>query len=173
MSTEKAVEYSLNKMIVIHTPTQEVYDRLEKYAREHGLDWLGINRFPEYKGDTCVNVNTDKIRYCGVEFYRDEGYEVIELESPNELTITIKSDGYKVVSASCNNITTTAKCNDTDTFNLSKGSHMALKRLIDKMNEPVKEDRSNKIEKGDIVELLPTDRTAPKEFIGLQGDCCG
>ena len=87
----------------------------------------------------------------------------------DSLTITIKSDGHKIVSASCNNITVEAKCNDTDTFNLSKGSHMALKRLIDKMNEPVKEDRSNKIEKGNIVELLSTDHTAPREFIGLQG----
>lgn len=83
----------------------------------------------------------------------------------DSLTITIQSDGHKVVSASCKDITVEAKCNDTDTFNLSKGSHMALKRLIDKM----KESKSNKIEKGDIVELLPTDHTAPKEFIGLQG----
>ena len=169
MSIEKAVEYSLDKMIVIHTPTQEIYDRLEKYARAHGLAWLGINHFPEYKGDTCINVSATYTQYCKVEFYRDGGYEIIELESPDEITITINSDGHKVVSASCKDITVEAKCNDSDTFNLSKGSHIALKRLIDKMNEPVKEDRSNKIEKGDIVELLPTDRTAPKEFIGLQG----
>ena len=175
MSIEKAVEYSLDKEIVIHTPTQEIYDRLEKYAREHDLDWLGINRishinhFTEYKGDTCINLSSIYTQYCNVEFYHDEGFEIIELESPNEITITIHSDGHKVVSASCNDITATAKCNDTDTFNLSKGSHMALKRLIDKMNEPVRKDNSNKIEKGDIVELLSTDHTAPREFIGLQG----
>ena len=84
----------------------------------------------------------------------------------DSLTITIKSDGYKVVSASCNDITVEAKCNDTDTFNLSKGSHMALNRLIDKMNEPIK---SNKIEKGDIVEILDTNYPSIKETIGLQG----
>ena len=91
----------------------------------------------------------------------------------DSLTITIKSDGHKVVSASCNDITVEAKCNDTDTFNLSKGSHMALRRLIDKMNEPVKEDRSNKIEKGDIVEILDTNYPSIKETIGLQGIVMG
>ena len=39
----------------------------------------------------------------------------------------------------------------------------------DGQSESVKEDNSNKIERGDIVELLPTDCIAPKEFIGLQG----
>ena len=169
MSMKKAVEYSLDKRIVIHTPTQEVYDRLEKYAKKHGLVWFNCNNFPEYGSDTCVEISVNEVWYCNIDFYRDKGYEIIELESPDELTITIHSDGHKVVSATCNDITVEAKCNYTDTFNLSKGSHMALKRLIDKMNEPVKEDNSNKIEKGDIVELLPTDHTAPKEFIGLQG----
>lgn len=75
MTIEKAVEYSLDKGIVIHTPTQEVYDRLEKYAREHGLDWFGnnrINHFPEYKGDTCISVGATYTQYCNVKFYRDE-----------------------------------------------------------------------------------------------------
>ena len=87
----------------------------------------------------------------------------------DSLTITIKSDGHKVVSASCKDITVEAKCNDTDTFNLSKGTHMALNRLIDKMNESVRKDNSNKIEKGDIVEILGTDTHYLEETIGLQG----
>lgn len=87
----------------------------------------------------------------------------------DSLTITIKSDGYKVVSASCKDITVEAKCNDTDTFNLSKGSHMALKRLIDKMKESAKEDNSNKIEKGDIVEILEVGNAFLSATIGIQG----
>ena len=85
----------------------------------------------------------------------------------DSLTITIKSDGYKIVSASCNNITTTAKCNDTDIFNLSKGSHMALNRLIDKMNESVNDDSKFKV--GDIVEIISNSICAMDESIGLQG----
>ena len=85
----------------------------------------------------------------------------------DSLTITIKSDGHKVVSASCNNITTTAKCNDSDTFNLSKGSHMALNRLIDKMNEPGNDDSKFKV--GDIVEIISNSICAWDESIGLQG----
>ena len=169
MTMEKAVECSLDKRIVIHTPTQEVYNRLEKYAKAHGIVWFNCNNFPEYGRDTCVEISVNEVWYCNIDFYRDRGYEIIELESPNELTITIKSDGHKIVSATCNDITATAKCNDTDTFNISKGSHMALKRLIDKMNEPVKEDNSNKIEKGDIVEIIGTGITYLEETIGLQG----
>ena len=87
----------------------------------------------------------------------------------DSLTITIKSDGHKVVSASCNDITVGVKCNDTDTFNLPKGSHVALKRLIDKMKEPAKEDNSNKIEKGDTVEIIDDADPYLKGSIGLQG----
>ena len=85
----------------------------------------------------------------------------------DSLTITIKSDGHKVVSASCKDITATAKCNDTDTFNLSKGTHMALNRLIDKMNESVNDDSKFKV--GDIVEIISNSICAWDESIGLQG----
>ena len=47
----------------------------------------------------------------------------------DSLTITIKSDGHKVVSASCNDIIVKAKCNDTDTFNLSSGYFFYKKSL--------------------------------------------
>ena len=85
----------------------------------------------------------------------------------DSLTITIKSDGHKTITASCNDITVEAKCNDTDTFNLSKGSHMALNRLIDKMNEPVNDDSKFKV--GDIVEIISNSICAWDESIGLQG----
>ena len=85
----------------------------------------------------------------------------------DSLTITIKSDGHKVVSASCNDIIVKAKCNDTDTFNLSKGSHMALKRLIDKMVESNNDDSKFKV--GDIVEIISNSICALEESIGLQG----
>ena len=169
MTMEKAIEYCKDKRVAIHTPTQEVYDNLGSYVNKSEYRWLPRNYFPENGKYTCVNLENGYTCYAYYDYYKGIRYEIIELITDDSLTITIKSDGHKVVSASCNNITTTAKCNDTDTFNLSKGSHIALKRLIDKMNEPVKEDKSNKIEKGDIVELLPTNRTAPKEFIGLQG----
>ena len=85
----------------------------------------------------------------------------------DSLTITINSDGHKVVSASCKDITVEVKCNDTDTFNLSKGSHIALKRLIDKMNEPAK--LGSKFKTGDIVEVIGNSINAHDESIGLQG----
>ena len=81
MSMKKAVEYSVDKRIVIHTPTQEVYDRLDKYAKDHNLDWLSRNFFPEYGRDTCVNVNTYATLFADIDSYRDKGYEIIYLES--------------------------------------------------------------------------------------------
>ena len=81
MSIEKALEYSLDKRIVIHTPTQEVYDRLDKYAKEHNLDWLSRNFFPEYGRYTCVNVDTYGASFADIDYYRDKGYEIIYLES--------------------------------------------------------------------------------------------
>ena len=166
MTMEKAVEYCKGKRVAVHTPTQEVYDKFGKYVDKSEYRWLPRNYFPENGKYTCVNLENGHSYYAYYDYYKGVHWEIVELIPDNSLTITIKSDGYKKVTATCNDITATAKCNDTDTFNLSKGSHMALKRLIDKMNESIK---SNKIEKGDIVELLPTDHTAPKEFIGLQG----
>ena len=89
----------------------------------------------------------------------------------DSLTITIKSDGHKIVSANCNDITVKAKCNDTDTFNLSKGTHMALKRLIDKMKESVNDDSKFKV--GDIVEIIDTEVSFLSPSIGLQGIIIG
>ena len=166
MTMEKAVEYCKNKRVAIHTPTQEVYDNLGSYVDKSEYRWLSRNYFPENGKYTCVNLENGYTCYAYYDYYKGARWEIVELIPDNSLTITIKSDGHKVVSASCNDITVEAKCNDTDTFNLSKGSHMALKRLIDKMNEPIK---SNKIEKGDIIEILDTDYPPIKETIGLQG----
>lgn len=166
MTIEKATEYCKGKRVAIHTPTQEVYDKFGKYVAKSEYRWLPRNYFPENGKYTCVNLENGHTCYAPYGYYKGVRWEIVELITDNSLTITIKSDGHKVVSASCNNITTKAKCNDTDTFNLSKGTHMALKRLIDKMNEPIK---SNKIEKGDIVEILGTGTPYLKETIGLQG----
>ena len=81
MSIENAVEYGLNEKIVIHTPTQEAYNRLEVYFREHDRDWLSCNRFPEYEGGTCVDVSANVVRYGDIDWCHDNGYEVIEVES--------------------------------------------------------------------------------------------
>ena len=166
MTMEKAIEYCKDKRVAIHTPTQEVYDKFGKYVNKSEYRWLPRNYFPENGKYTCVNLENGHFYYAYYDYYKGIRYEIIELIPDNSLTITIKSDGHKVISASCKDITVEAKCNDTDTFNLSKGSHMALKRLIDKMNEPIK---SNKIEKGDIVEILDTNYPPIKETIGLQG----
>ena len=170
MIMEIAVEYSLDKYIAIHVPTQKLWNSLGEYVKKIGASWLSINCFPEYGHDTCVNFGRNYACHADISWYKENDYEIIELvgESVEDdtLTITIHSDGHKVVSASCNDITVEAKCNDTDTFNLSKGSHIALKRLIDKMNEPIK---SNKIEKGDIVEILVAGDETPSQTVGLQG----
>ena len=81
MTIENAVEYGLNEKVVIHTPTQEAYNRLEMYFREQDRDWLSCNRFPEYDGGTCVDVSANVVRYGDIDWCHDNGYEVIEIES--------------------------------------------------------------------------------------------
>ena len=175
MYIEDAVNYCLSHKAVIHTPNEDIYNSLMSYLDESSLKWFNVlkaskfNCYSDYKKDTCIRIIKQdyNIYYSCVNYFKDRGYEIIELESPDEITITIKSDGHKVVSASCNDITVEAKCNDTDTFNLSKGSHIALKRLIDKMNEPAK--LGSIFKTGDIVEVIGNSINAHDESIGLQG----
>ena len=167
MTIEKAIEYCKGKRVAIHTPTQEVYDKFGKYVDKSEYRWLSKNYFSKYRERTCVNLENGHTCFSPYGYYKNFHWEIVELIPDNSLTITIHSDGHKVVSACCKDITVEAKCNDTDTFNLSKGSHIALKRLIDKMNEPAK--LGSKFKTGDIVEIISNSICAWDESIGLQG----
>ena len=86
------------------------------------------------------------------------------------MKITIETDGHYKTTAECNGITAESLCNPADEFKLPKGVHMAVQRLLEKLEVP-EEDASFHV--GDIVEVLGTDTFFLRESVGLQGKVKG
>lgn len=180
MTIKDAVKYNQNcsNNVAIHVPTRELYDKVIKYLENLGYMWYGgvclaENRF-NYCNNPCVKIYDEPLSgravtidsYVYHEHYSDEIVELIEEEEP-ELTIVIKSDGKKVVTAECNGIKVESRCNtNLDKFSNKKGAYLVLGRLF-------KELDSKSIHKGDIVEVETIINGAPKDTIGLQGIVTG
>ena len=79
------------------------------------------------------------------------------------MKITIETDGYHKTTAECNGITAESLCNSTDEFDLPKGVHMAVQRLLEKLDE------DTGLHVGDIVEVLETNTPFLRKSVGLQG----
>ena len=178
MTIKEAVEYSWKHDVAIHVPKRKLYDKLVKYLDSVGYMWYGgkpilkNDRFNE-ENDLCIKIYDKPSRDKDVSV---EGYSyfkstctggVVELvDEDKELTITIKSDGHKIITAECNGIKVQASCNDSDVFSNVGGSHLAINRLFNALDKKAKEST---IEKGDIVEVVKTIHCAPEESIGIQG----
>ena len=178
MTIKEAVEYSWKHDVAIHVPTRKLYDKLVRYLDSLNYMWYGgkfilkNDRFDEEK-DLCIkvydkpsrdkDVTVDDYSYC--KNISTGG--VIELvDEDKELTITIKSDGHKIITAECNGIKVQASCNDSDVFSSVGGSHLAINRLFNALDKKAKEST---IEKGDIVEVVKAIHCSPEELIGIQG----
>ena len=170
MTIKDAVKYSQNpnNNVAIHVPTRELYDKVIKYLENLGYTWYGgvclaENRF-YYCNNPCVKIYDKDVSigsYVCHELFSDEIIELIE-EEP-ELTIVIKSDGKKVVTAECNGIKVESRCNtNLDEFSNKEGAHLVISRLF-------KELDSKSIHKGDIVEVVKAIHGSPEEAIGIQG----
>ena len=176
MKIKDAVKYSQNPCnnVAIHVPTRELYDKVIKYLENLGYMWYGgmclaENRF-NYCNNPCVRIYDKPLYdksvtidpYVYHELFSDEIIELIEEEEP-ELTIVIKSDGKKVVTAECNGIKVESRCNtNLDKFSNKEGAHLVISRLF-------KELDSKSIHKGDIVEVVKAIHCSPEEAIGIQG----
>jgi hypothetical protein len=172
MTMKDAVMYCTGHDAVIHTPTQEIYDNLMNYLDILGYRWAtgkSMKGNPQFfTRNVCINCQ-DKfsVMKSDRDYYINLTCEIIELlPEYTPMTITIKSDGHKVVSAECNGIIAEARCMDTDVFRVKNGSHRALQRLLDKLDSPLE---PNEFKVGDIVEILRVGNGAPEETIGLQG----
>ena len=177
MAIKDAVEYSWKHDVAIHVPTKELYDKVIKYLENLGYMWYGgmclaENRF-NYCNNPCVKIYDEPSSDRGVaihsyayhELFSDEIIELIE-EEP-ELTIVIKSDGKKVVTAECNGIKVESRCNtNLDNFSNKEGAYLVLGRLFKELN-------SKSIHKGDIVEVVKAIHCSPEEAIGIQGIVTG
>ena len=161
---------------VLHTPTQEVYDKLMVELEKRGYVWTGSDkptRFNEYCGDSiCISYEPYmEIRFCNVNFHGKT--EILTLTPEDFSTpqvITITSDGYHCVTAESNGVTAEALCNPTDKFSIHKGSHMALKRLLDNLEEKHKVTKEPEgFHVGDIVEVAECDFSFADDIKGIQG----
>ena len=84
-------------------------------------------------------------------------------EQEEHMKITIETDGHHKTTAECNGITAESLCNPTDDFRLSKGVHMAVQRLLEKLED----DASFHV--GDIVEVVANEFNLGGNPVGLQG----
>ena len=82
------------------------------------------------------------------------------------MRITIETDGHYKTTAECNGVTAESLCSPTDEFKLPKGVHMAVRRLLEKIEEP-EEDTCFRV--GDIVEVVANEYGFRGDPIGLQG----
>ena len=83
------------------------------------------------------------------------------------MKITIETDGHYKTIAECNGITAESLCNPADEFKLPKGVHMAVQRLLEKLED------DTGFHVGDIVEVLGTDTPFLVESVGIQGKVKG
>ena len=82
------------------------------------------------------------------------------------MKITIETDGHYKTTAECNGITAESLCNPTDEFNLPKGVHMTVQRLLERLEGP-KEDTGLHV--GDIVEVVANEAGFKGNPVGLHG----
>ena len=82
------------------------------------------------------------------------------------MKITIETDGHHKTTAECNGITAESLCNPMDEFKLPKGVHMAVQRLLEKLERP---DEDASFHVGDIVEVVANEFNFEGNPIGLQG----
>ena len=170
---------------VLHTPTQKIYDKLMEELGKRGYKWhnpvdsMTSHRYwNNNKSVTivCCGVfdGNEGVTYDKLGGYSNANREVLELtlddfkgsKQEEHMKITIETDGHHKTTAECNGITAESLCNPMDDFKLPKGVHMAVQRLLEKLEEP-EEDTGFHV--GDIVEVVANECELEGNPIGLQG----
>lgn len=191
MKFKDKLEKFKTERVGFHVDTKEIADELQKVFDKEKLNgskgtmdeaWDSYGNYRDFY--VTYNYKSDhRLRYgvCGSRY--DTLNEILpitleelkEYNSTQQLAITITSDGYHRVTAESNGKTAEALCNPTDTFDISKGSHIALKRLLEKLDEDTIEelgDLSGEPEGfnlGDIVEVVRCDFSFADDVKGVQG----
>ena len=98
--------------------------------------------------------------------YLESTEDFNDSEQEEHMKITIETDGHHKTTAECNGITAESLCNPMDNFKLPKGVHMAVQRLLEKLEGP-KEDTGFHV--GDIVEVVANEFNLGGNPVGLQG----
>lgn len=181
---EKKLELFKAGAHALHTPTQEIYDKLMVELEKRGYRWqspvssdVSYRYWDDYKSNTIVHwgfFHNGTITYGKLGGSTNAGREVLELtpedfkgnKQEEYMKITIETDGHYKTIAECNGITAESLCNPTDEFKLPKGVHMAVQRLLEKLKEP---ERDTVFHVGDIVEVVANEFWFRGDPIGLQG----
>ena len=166
---------------VLHTPTQEIYDKLMVELEKRGYVWSSGGKPTEPKeywenniGIQCNYYGDGRIVMRKIKYVERDSLGIIELtledfkENKREahMKITIETDGHHKTTAECNGIAAESFCNPADEFKLPKGVHMAVQRLLEKLEVP-EEDASFHV--GDIVEVVANEFNFGGNPVGLQG----
>lgn len=150
--------------LVLVCPTEEIYNKLMSYL-ENNTDhnWIDGQKPTDerYRPDT---------NYITIDFFaigigrskhpkKFDGEVVVISESDFEddkpVKIIIKSDGYKTVTAYCDKFKAIASCCPDDKFDLLTGCKIAVKRLVDKMeNKEESYPVGTYLKVGDTVEIV-------------------
>lgn len=168
-----------NPEVYFPTPTREIYDELMNTLDSLGCRWASGDKpmeYDEFNSDTVIIVRNKRVTWgCSTVSVRVIISLTSEPPTPSQ-TITIVSDGHHKVTAESNGITAEATCCPTDTFSITKGTHMALQRLLEKQKEAdvIQElgdltDEEHKFHKGDVVEVIERPTGGPEGLVGLQG----
>ena len=166
---------------VLHTPTQEIYDKLMVELEKRGYALVANEplevakyRWRSYRNETCIRYAPDGQYYGKKGVYVGRGKEIIELtpedfkdsEQEEHMKITIETDGHHKTTAECNGITAESLCNPMDDFKLPKGVHMAVQRLLEKLERP---DEDTCFHVGDTVEVVGCHNGFLKDVVGKRG----
>ena len=166
---------------VLHTHTQEIYDKLMEELEKRGYVWATGGTPTELKGywgnNTAIQCNSygdGRIVMRKIKYVERDSLGIIELtledfkenKQEDHMKITVETDGHHKTTAECNGVTAESIRNPTDEFKLPKGVHMAVQRLLEKLGVP--EDGAS-FHVGDIVEVVANEYDFSGNPIGLQG----
>ena len=172
LTFQQKLDRFLKEPVGLLVKSKEIADELAKvFERNHIKTWSGrsvkefmttaLNNANSYPGDTYVCYNVEghegNLMYGTSDFTLEDERGIIDvtldelkeyLES-SPMKITIETDGHHKATAECNGVIAESLCNPADEFDLPKGVHMAVQRLLEKLEEP---DDDTGLHVGDIVE---------------------
>ena len=132
-----------------------IYNASQEMTLTHGTsDFMGeLNKYRD-----LLDVTLDELKE-----YLESTEDFKDSEQEEHMKITIETDGHHKTTAECNGITAESLCNPADEFKLPKGVHMAVQRLLEKLEEVTC------FHVGDTVEVVGYHNKFLKDIVGKRG----
>ncbi len=178
--------------IVLHTPTQEIYNKLMEWCDSQGIKWPNgkrasdLNVWDRHKELTCIEkghtysyYRSNDLEWAVKSYFRREGYKVETLsladfkakQKQNNFRVEIYFDGNDTHAWLIKNDEPVkegiALCHPNDKFNMAVGSQLALERLFEKKQEKIKfKEVKRQAEVGDYIKIVDIGRHNPALKVG-------